>query len=77
MPEKNINKKQPNLDYLLKLSDRDVIKKIKNVRVVYSDRKHKDFDAYNWNVFKSGIIKNLYNKNLCNIHFQKKLKHCV
>lgn len=36
------------------------------IRVFYKDNTYKDFDNEEWNIFKGGIKKNLYNKGLLN-----------
>lgn len=66
------------LEYLLKLSDEDIIKKIKGVVITYfDDNSKKRLTPYQWIAFKKQIIDNLYNKEKCSIHFVKKLKYSV
>lgn len=68
-----------NIDNVDKLKDLNVIKikvnyRTKTMQIIidfffkkYRDKK--EFDLHNWVIFKDGIIKNLYNKGVCNIKF--------
>ena len=42
---------------------------ITGIKVSYVEGKPKTFDTHYWIAFRAGIIKQLYNRNLCEIKF--------
>ncbi len=67
------------IDNVEELQDLNVNKVLVNYRcrwyqklIDFITKKHRDkkeFDLHNWVIFRNGIIKNLYDKGICNIKF--------
>jgi len=61
------------LRQLLKLTAKELKEKeFDKVIVTYIDKSKRIFSIDEFDIFKKGIIENLFNKNKCNIKFKKK-----